>query len=160
MSTLAATYGELGRHQDALALREKTLEFRRRVLPENDPEIGVMQMCLLIRRVMLMRSVLGSAMNELAKSYSKLGRHQDALVLEEKTLEFLRRVLPVNHPDIGKVCYNISFSYRLAGEFHRAIDKAREALSILQGVLPPSHPVLKKAHERVRAIEGDLARRA
>ena len=101
MGTLAETYGELGRHQDALALREKTLEFRRRVLPENDPEIGVMQMCLLIRRVMLMRSVLGSAMNELAKSYSKLGRHQDVLVLQEKTLEFCRRVLPDNHPDTG-----------------------------------------------------------
>ena len=74
MSTLAATYGELGRHQDALALREKTLEFRRRVLPENDPEIGVMRLCLLVGRVLLMRSVLGSAMNELAASYSKLGQ--------------------------------------------------------------------------------------
>ena len=40
-------------------------------------------------------------MNDLSATYSKLGRHQDALVLEEKTLEFLRRVLPVNHPDIG-----------------------------------------------------------
>jgi hypothetical protein len=42
MGNLAATYGELGRHQDALVLQEKTLEFRRRVLPENHPDIGVM----------------------------------------------------------------------------------------------------------------------
>ena len=98
-------------------------------------------------------------MSNLALTYSALGRHQDALVLQEKTLEFLRRVLPENHPDIGKVCYNISSSYRQAGECHRAIDRAREALSILQGVLPPSHSALKKAHERVRAIEADLARR-
>jgi hypothetical protein len=42
MSNLAATYGELGRHQDALVLFEKTLEFRRRVLPENHPQIGVL----------------------------------------------------------------------------------------------------------------------
>ena len=41
MSNLAYTYGELGRHQDALVLQEKTLEFRRRVLPENHPDIGV-----------------------------------------------------------------------------------------------------------------------
>ena len=101
MGNLAATYGELGRHQDALVLREKTLEFRRRVLPENDPEIGVMRLCLLIVRVTLTRSVLGSAMNELAATYSKLGRHQDALVLQEKTLEFQQRVLPENHLDIG-----------------------------------------------------------
>jgi hypothetical protein len=41
MNNLAATYGELGRYQDALLLQEKTLEFRRRVLPENHPDIGV-----------------------------------------------------------------------------------------------------------------------
>jgi len=42
MGHLAATYGALGRHQDALVLLEKTLEFQRRVLPENHPHIGVM----------------------------------------------------------------------------------------------------------------------
>jgi hypothetical protein len=40
-------------------------------------------------------------MNNLADTYSDLGRHQDALVMGEKTLEFRRRVLPENHPDIG-----------------------------------------------------------
>ncbi len=41
MNNLAATYSALERHQDAVVLQEKTLEFRRRVLPENHPEIGV-----------------------------------------------------------------------------------------------------------------------
>jgi hypothetical protein len=49
----------------------------------------------------LTRSDLGAAMCNLADTYSELGRHQDALVLKEKTLEFQRRVLPENHPDIG-----------------------------------------------------------
>jgi hypothetical protein len=40
-------------------------------------------------------------MSDLANTYYALGQHQDALVLQEKTLEFQRRVLPVNHPDIG-----------------------------------------------------------
>ncbi len=47
------------------------------------------------------QSVLGAAMGNLADTYSALGRHQDALVLQQKTLEFYRRVLPQNHPDIG-----------------------------------------------------------
>ena len=47
----------------------------------------------------LTRSVLGTAMGNLANTYSELG--QDALVLQEKTLEFRRRVLPENHPQIG-----------------------------------------------------------
>ena len=49
----------------------------------------------------LTRSVIGDAMNNLANTYGELGRHQDAMVLAEKTLEFFRRVLPENHPDIG-----------------------------------------------------------
>ncbi len=49
----------------------------------------------------LMRSVAGQAMGNLANTYSKLGRHQDALELKEETLEFRRRVLPENHPHIG-----------------------------------------------------------
>ena len=40
MGSLASIYNDLGRHREALALKQKTLEFRRRVLPENDPQIG------------------------------------------------------------------------------------------------------------------------
>jgi len=50
----------------------------------------------------LTRSVQGQAMSNLANTYSALGRHQDALVLQEKTLEFFRRVQPENHPHIGE----------------------------------------------------------
>ncbi len=48
-----------------------------------------------------MLSALGDAMGNLANSFFELGRHQDALVMNEKTLEFRRRVLPENHPGIG-----------------------------------------------------------
>ena len=41
-------------------------------------------------------------MNNLADSYFRLGRHDEALEMREKTLEFCRRVLPENHPDIGE----------------------------------------------------------
>ena len=40
MSNLAISYSDLGRHEEALEMREKTLEFRRRVLPENHLAIG------------------------------------------------------------------------------------------------------------------------
>jgi hypothetical protein len=43
----------------------------------------------------------GKAINNLAVTYSELGRHQEALVMQERTLEFCRRVLPENHPNIG-----------------------------------------------------------
>ena len=43
----------------------------------------------------------GMAMNNLSFSYGAFGRHTDALVLREKVLEFRRRVLPEDHPEIG-----------------------------------------------------------
>jgi hypothetical protein len=48
-----------------------------------------------------MLSAPADAMNNLAVTYRDLGRHQEALMMGEKTLEFRRRVLPENHPDIG-----------------------------------------------------------
>ena len=43
-------------------------------------------------------------MNNLAETYKALGRHADALAMGEQVLEFRRRVLPANHPDIGEGC--------------------------------------------------------
>ena len=40
MINLSQTYSALGRHADALAMREQVLEFFRRVLPANHPSIG------------------------------------------------------------------------------------------------------------------------
>ena len=41
-------------------------------------------------------------MGNLAVTYSDLGRHSDALAMEESVLEFRRRVLPADHPSIGE----------------------------------------------------------
>ena len=41
-------------------------------------------------------------MSNLAQTYSALGRHSDALAMEESVLEFRRRVLPADHPSIGE----------------------------------------------------------
>ena len=56
--------------------------------------------CLIVTRVW---DGTGKAMSNLSTTYSALGRHEDALVLKERVLEFQRRVLPENHPDIGEL---------------------------------------------------------
>ena len=65
-------------------------------------------MCCMQRATNLMNGVLirlaGVAMNNLALTYSALRRHADALAMQERVLEFQRRVLPANHPDIGESC--------------------------------------------------------
>jgi outer membrane protein TolC len=41
MNNVATLYYHLGRLEDALVLREQTLKFYQRVLPENHPDIGM-----------------------------------------------------------------------------------------------------------------------
>ncbi len=41
-------------------------------------------------------------MDNISQSYRALGRLADALAMEERALEFNRRVLPENHPEIGE----------------------------------------------------------
>jgi hypothetical protein len=41
-------------------------------------------------------------MNNVAESYTDLGRYEEALEMDIKTLEFRYRVLPEDHPDIGE----------------------------------------------------------
>ncbi len=105
-------------------------------------------------------SALGTAMNNLSRTYFALGRHQDALAMGEKTLGFRRRVLPDNHPDIGISCLNLCIGCRKVGDLHRALQFAREALRIFQATLPPSHPLFTQAQQLVLRCEGDTARRS
>jgi tetratricopeptide (TPR) repeat protein len=105
---------------------------------------------------MLTLSAAGTAMSNLAMTYTVLGRHQDALVLQEETLEFLRRVLPENHPHIGKACSGIALLYYQASDFHRALQFCREALRIFQATLPPSHPQVSMTQLLVRQLEEQL----
>ncbi len=50
-------------------------------------------------------------MNNIAATYSALGRHADALAMREQVLEFFRRVLPAEHPHIGEGCEERDGSY-------------------------------------------------
>ena len=113
-------------------------------------------------------------MQGLSNSYGDLGRHNEALAMRESVLEFRRRVLPENHPDIGEghvrsgdacafmimtfaftgtALYNLSFSYEQCDALPRALECAREALRIRRAALPPGHQYVKNAEERVRLLE-------
>ena len=112
-------------------------------------------------------------MGNLAASYSDLGRHEEALEMREKTLEFRRRVLPENHPDIGDghtpplipfylnfifvyaglSLYNISLSYNETGDLQRAMECVRESLRVLQTALPPGHQDILDAQDMIRYLE-------
>ncbi len=116
-------------------------------------------------------------MGNLAHTYSDLGRNVDAVALFQQLLEFQRRVLPANHPDIGEGClggmgcmwcddqyfppsgsalFNISYCYEKSGLLPRALECAREALRIWQVSLPPGHEHIALAQSLLRRLERAL----
>ncbi|OXV11218.1 hypothetical protein Egran_01023 [Elaphomyces granulatus] len=81
MINLAFSYSDLGRtEQEAMDLREKTLEATQRTLGSEHPD------------------TLG-AMYNLALSYSSPGRLQEVNELSKKALEARQRILGPEHPD-------------------------------------------------------------
>ena len=48
-------------------------------------------------------SSAGSSLYNLGNLYGKLGRHHEALELEQKALELRKRIHPANHPAIGRL---------------------------------------------------------
>ncbi len=167
MSNVASVYSELGRRQDALAMNEKSLEFHRRVLPANHPHIGVVLFCeLSASSTDVTLSTLGTSMGNLARSYSESGRHQDSLVMMEKTLEFQQHVLPWNDRRIGAVLsymyiyifwiflfglvtskffsgeamLNLANGYSGVGRHQEALVMEEKTLEFQRRVLPANHP--------------------
>jgi tetratricopeptide (TPR) repeat protein len=106
---LSNSYAALGRHADALRLREEVLAARRRVLSPDHPE------------------TLWSA-HDLADSYMALGRHADALPLNEKTLAARKRVLGPDHPDALWSLLNVAACLL-------ALDRGPEALPVMDECL-------------------------
>ena len=100
-------------------------------------------------------------MGNLANAYTELGCFKEALELEEKTLEFFRRVLPRNHSQLGLSYFNLSISRCRTGDLQRAAEEAREGLRIFKASLPPIHPQIKAAQDHLLQVESlSAARRA
>jgi hypothetical protein len=122
MGNLAMTYSALAMFDKALPLQQAALQFSRRVLHEGHPRLGERPVgrrvspgtatafvvcfcfCFCFCGVisLLICSVVGAAMRDLAATYVVLGRHDEALELQQEVLEFNRRVLPEDHPHIGE----------------------------------------------------------
>jgi hypothetical protein len=105
MGNLANGYSDLGRHADALKLREETLALQKAKLPPGHP-----------------RTLWG--MHNLANSYAKVGRDADALKLREETLALREAKLGPTHPDTLR-------SLRALAESLVQFDRGAEAVPVI-----------------------------
>jgi hypothetical protein len=88
MSNLAATYSALGRHADALAMKESALEFHRRVLPPGHPSIAV-------------------SLYNISLSYERAGDLRRATDCAREAMRIRQVALPPGHPRLKAAEENV-----------------------------------------------------
>jgi tetratricopeptide (TPR) repeat protein len=163
MNNLANSYAALGRHADALKLREETLTLRRAKLGLDHPQtlasmIGLAHSYAVLGRnadalklceetLALQKAKLGpdhpqtlASMTGLANSYDALGRHADALKLREETLTLQKAKLGPDHPDTLTSMNNLAVSYADLDRHADALKLREETLTLQKAKLGPDHP--------------------
>jgi tetratricopeptide (TPR) repeat protein len=79
-------------------------------------------------------------MNNLANSYAALGRHADALNLDEETLALMKAKLGPDHPRTLRSMNNLANSYADLGRVADARKVREQTLALQKAKLGPDHP--------------------
>jgi serine/threonine protein kinase/tetratricopeptide (TPR) repeat protein len=80
------------------------------------------------------------SMNNLALVYSGLGRHAEALKLQEETLALMKAKLGPDHPVTLGSMNNLALSYATLGRQADALKLQEETLALKKAKLGPDHP--------------------
>lgn len=97
--------------------------------------------------------VLVGAMNNVAGSYSDLGRMQEAIDLGEKVLEARQRTLGSEHPDTLGTMHNLAICYSDPGRMQEAIEMGQKFLEASQRTLRSEHPMTLRAMNILTYLE-------
>jgi serine/threonine protein kinase/tetratricopeptide (TPR) repeat protein len=163
MHYLANSYDAAGRFQEALKLREETLQLMNAKLGPNHPDtlvsmhwlansyrlVGRMQEALKLgeETLQLCKAKLGlehpvtlASMHSLSDSYWTVGRIQEAIKLNEETLQRREAKLGRDHPDTLSSMHLLANSYDAAGRIQEALKLREETLQLRKAKLGPHHP--------------------
>ena len=130
MNELANTLSALGRYDEALTLQKKVLAAAlegpvlwslREFLGDAQPDAP-------------------TAMNNLANTLSKLGRHEEALKLREKVLAGFEELLGKNHPSTIESMERLAETLDACGKRESALKMIEDALAIAQKIFGEDNP--------------------
>ncbi len=121
MNNLALDYDALGRHAEALKLREETVFLAKARLGPDHPKTL-------------------ASMGNLALSYTALGRHAEALKLGLETLALMKTTLGPDHPYTLRSMNNLANSYHALGRHAETVELREETLALMKANLGPDHP--------------------
>jgi serine/threonine protein kinase len=135
MHLLANSYQDLGRHTEALKLREDTLA-------QQKVKLGPDHLATL------------ASMNSLAQSYDHLGRYADALKLNEETLVLVKAKLGPEDPQTLESMWNLANSYNRVRRFAEARELLEQTLTVRRTKFGREHAdTLKSMHTLANSYE-------
>ena len=162
MYGLSNSYASLGRHAEALPLREAMVAYRKlNCGPEEADTLNSMNNLAntynnlyrfadavkLHEEVLAIRKITFgpdhpdtlNSMNNLAVSYSGLHRYQEACQLHEQRFELLKQRFGPDHPETLRTINNLASSYVNLGRHEDALKLREESLRLHRAKLGPIH---------------------
>ncbi|MCF2531894.1 tetratricopeptide repeat protein [Yinghuangia soli] len=138
-SSLAASYGAVGRSGEALESGERLLADFERVLGADDPD------------------TLGLRHN-LANFHDQAGRHQEGLELRKRLLADYERVLGPDHPDTLCARGDLAGSYGAVGRTKKSVNLYERVLDQHERMLGPDHPDTLRVRHNLAVAYGEAGR--
>ena len=99
-----------------------------------------------------------TSMHNLTVSYRSLGRHADALKLNEETLALRQAKLGPDHPDTLSSMGNLANSYEQLGRHADALKLREESLALRKTKLGPDHPDTLRSMGNLANSYGQIGR--
>jgi serine/threonine protein kinase len=163
MNNLASAYGEAGKPNQALELRQETVRIWKARKGENDPNtlrsmhnlasayqaVGKHNLALELLEEVVRRKKetmngdelgLFSSMNNLAGAYLEAARTDEAIALHIETLRLRTARFGRDHSDTLNSLSNLAFAYKTAGQLERALPLLEEVFQLQKAKLGPDHP--------------------
>ncbi|CAF2024013.1 unnamed protein product [Rotaria magnacalcarata] len=119
-----------GKYPEAVKFYEKSLEIKRKTLPENDAS-------------------LASTHSNIGLAYNNMGEYWKAREFYEKSNKILEISLPPNHPNLATSYNNIGLVYKNMNEYSKALEFYEKSLKIREISLPPNHPDLAQSYNNI-----------
>ncbi|CAM2726950.1 unnamed protein product [Rotaria socialis] len=143
-SDIAYIYHELGRvkkgqgeYQEAVKFYEKSLDIKRKTLPEDDVS-------------------LADTYGNIGAVYDSMGEYSKALEYYEKANKIFEISLPPTHPDLAISYNNIGRVYDNMGEYSKALEYYEKANKILEISLSPNHPSLADSYSCIGHVYNNM----
>ena len=131
--------GEQGKYNEAIALAEKALAIRQRILSNEHPDVAV-------------------SLDNLAFLYHAQGRYSEAETLYLQSLEMLKHLLGEEHPGVATSLNALALLYKDQGKYEKAENYNLQALEMRKRLLGEEHPSVATSLNNLAVLYGAQGR--